>query len=155
MKQTTSKILLALAAAMLGTGPAMAAEQDDVMKIVRQWVESLNKGDVQTAIAACAPQTAIVDEYPPYEWHGEGVCSKWATELEAYNKSIGLSDGFVTLRKAKRVDVTGDRAYVVVPADYRFKQNGKNGQEIGALFTVALQKGAAGWRITGWAWSRP
>ena len=151
----TLKILLAIAAAMLAATPAAASDQDDVMKTVRQWVESLTKGDVKTAIAACAPQTSIVDEYPPYEWHGEGVCAKWAEQLDAYNKEIGLTDGFVTLRKTQRIDVTGDSAYVVVPADYRFKQKGKDGQEIGALFTVALKKGPAGWRITGWAWSRP
>jgi hypothetical protein len=50
---------------------------------------------------------------------------------------------------------TADRAYVVAPADFRFKENGKDGSDLGALFTVALQKGQAGWRITGWAWSRP
>ena len=155
MKQMALKLVLVLAAAMLTAGPAAASEQDDVMKIVRQWVESLNKGDVKTAIAACAPQTSIVDEYPPYEWHGEGVCAKWAAGLDAYNKEIGLTDAVVTLRKPQRIDVTGDSAYVVVPADYRFKQKGKDGSEIGALFTVALKKGPAGWRISGWAWSRP
>lgn len=151
----TQKIALALAVSMPVAGTAAASEPDDVMKIVRQWVDSLNKGDVQMAIAACAPQTAIVDEFPPYEWHGEGTCAKWATELAAYNKSLGLTDGVVTLKKPRRVDITGDRAYVVAPTDFHFKENGKDGAEIGALFTVALQKGPAGWRITGWAWSRP
>jgi len=155
MKQLTLKIALSLALAALSAGPIAASEQDDVMKVVRQWVDSLNKGDMKTAVAACAQQTSIVDEFPPYAWQGEGTCSKWAVELEAYNKKIGLSDGFVTLKKVQRIDVTADRAYVVVPADYRFKEKGKDGDEIGALFTVALQKGQAGWRISGWAWSRP
>lgn len=155
MKKTTVKIFLALAATLLAAGPAAASEQDDVMKTVRQWVESLNKGDVQGAIAACAAQTSILDEFPPYVWHGTGVCSKWAAELEVYNKNIGITDGLVTLRKPQRLDITGDHAYVVVPADYRFKQKGKDGEEIGALFSVGLRKGPAGWRITAWTWSRP
>lgn len=46
-------------------------------------------------------------------------------------------------------------AYVVVPTDFAFKEHGKPGKEVGALFTVSLQNGQAGWRITGWAWSRP
>jgi len=125
------------------------------MKTVRQWVDGLNRGDTKAAIAACAEETAIVDEFPPYEWHGKGTCAKWASELAAFNKSIGLTDAVVTLKQARRVDVTGDHAYVVVPADFRFKENGKDGAEIGALFTVALHKGQAGWRIKGWAWSRP
>ena len=72
-----------------------------------------------------------------------------------YNRSLGLTDPVVTLGKPRRVDVTGDRAYVVVPTEFNFKEHGKPGKEAGALFTVALQNSAAGWRITGWAWSRP
>lgn len=155
MKQMTLKLALALAVTMLMAGPAAASEQDAVMKTVRQWVDGLNKGDTKAAIAACDLQTAIVDEFSPHEWHGEGTCSKWVADLDAYNKSIGLTDAVVTLRKPRRVDVTGDRAYVVAPTDFHFKENGKAGQEIGALFTVALKKTQAGWRITGWAWSRP
>jgi hypothetical protein len=52
------------------------------------------------------------------------------------------------------LDVTADRAYVVVPADYTYKQKGKAMKQTGSILTVALQKGSAGWRITGWAWSR-
>jgi ketosteroid isomerase-like protein len=155
MKQMTLKIVLALAVTVLTAGAAAASERDDVMKVVRQWVDSLNKGDPKTAIAACAEQTTILDEFPPHEWHGAGTCSKWVADLTAFNKSIGLTDGIVTLQKPRRVDVTADRAYVVVPTDFRYKENGKDGAELGALFTVALQKGQAGWRITGWAWSRP
>lgn len=155
MKRTTLRTALAIYTALLTTAPAAASDQDDVMKTVRQWVDGLNSGDTKSALAACAEQAAIVDEFPPYQWHGEGTCSKWLTELQVFNKSIGLTDGVVTLKQARRVDVTGNHAYVVVPADFRYKEHGKNGAEIGALFTVALQKESAGWRIKGWAWSRP
>jgi ketosteroid isomerase-like protein len=146
---------MALAALMLTAGPAAASEQDAVMKIVMQWMDSLNKGDLQTAIAACAKETSIVDEFPPYQWHGEGTCAKWAVELEAYNKKVGITFGVTEAKQPRRVDVSGEHAYVVLPTDYRFTANGKDGAEIGALFTVALKKGPQGWRITGWAWSRP
>jgi hypothetical protein len=52
------------------------------------------------------------------------------------------------------IDITADRAYVVVPASYEFKKNGKPTKETGSMFTFALQKGEAGWRITGWAWAK-
>jgi ketosteroid isomerase-like protein len=156
MKQTPLRIALAgLGITLLAPHPASATEHDDVMKIVHQWVDSLNKGDTQAAIAACAGQTSIVDEFPPHEWHGDGACARWVTELEAYNQKLGLTSSTVTLKQPRRVDITGDRAYVVAPTDFHFKENGKPGIELGALFTVALQKGQAGWRITGWAWSRP
>jgi ketosteroid isomerase-like protein len=156
MKQTLLRIALAgLGVALLGPHPAAATERDEVMKTVHQWVDSLNTGDTKTAIAACAEETSIVDEFPPHEFHGAGACARWVIALDAYNQSLGLTDSMVTLKKPRRVDITADRAYVVAPTDFHFKENGKPGTELGALFTVALHKSQAGWRITGWAWSRP
>ena len=50
-------------------------------------------------------------------------------------------------------EVTGDRAYVVMAANYTFKQKRKPMAEPGSIFTFGLQKGANGWMITGWTWS--
>lgn len=155
MRQKLGRIALSIALALLPVGMATASEHDDVMKMVRQWVVSLNKGDVTTAIAACAPRTVIIDEFPPHEWDGVGACSRWAKDLVVYNRMAGLTQGVVTLGSAWRVDIMADSAYVVVPADYIYKSNGKAAAEVGAIFTVALRKDREGWRITGWAWSRP
>jgi ketosteroid isomerase-like protein len=140
---------------LMANAPAIASEQDDVMKTVNQYVDSLNKGDLPNVIAACAKESSIVDEFPPYQWHGKDTCARWLKALASFNKSIGLTEGFNTLRKPKRVDVSGDYAYVVVPADFRYTADGKKGAEIDATFTVALRKEDSVWRITGWAWSRP
>jgi hypothetical protein len=43
---------------------------------------------------------------------------------------------------------------VIVPVTYTYKQNGKRVGESGSTLIVALQKVAAGWRITGWAWTK-
>jgi hypothetical protein len=60
----------------------------------------------------------------------------------------------VTISKPRRVAVTGDRAYVVVPATYKYKQKGKPVTESGAVWTFALQKLTGGWRVAGWAWAQ-
>jgi hypothetical protein len=41
-----------------------------------------------------------------------------------------------------------------MPANYTFKQKGKSTGEVGSVITLTLQKAAAGWRITGWAWAK-
>ena len=53
------------------------------------------------------------------------------------------------------IDITADRAYVVVPATYSYKEKGPPVTEPGSIWTLALKKGEAGWRITGWAWTAP
>jgi hypothetical protein len=113
-----------------------------------------NKGDVKTAVAACADQASIIDEFPPYEWHGAGACAQWAADFDADAKKRDITPGAVTLGKTRHLDVTGDRAYVVVPTEYAFKEKGKAVKEKNATLSVALQKGAAGWRIVAWTWAK-
>lgn len=148
------KILYALTVVVLATLPMAATEKTDAMAAVRQFVDSFNKGDVKAAAAICADETSIIDEFPPHEWHGAGACAQWMNDYDADAKKNGITDGIVTLSAPRHIDVTADRAYVVVPANYTFKEKAKPVQEIGSLLTVSLQKGAGGWRITGWAWSK-
>jgi hypothetical protein len=147
-------ISIAFVVAAIAAGPAIAAEKDDVMVPVKQFVDGFNKGDVKSALATCAEQTSIIDEFPPHEWHGPGACATWANDFDADAKKNGVTDGKVTLGKPKHVDVAADRAYVVVPASYAYKLKGKAMKEAGSMLTLALQKAAAGWRITGWAWTK-
>lgn len=149
-----NRIVFALVVSVFAVAPALAAERDDVLVPVRQFIDGFNKGDVKTALAACAEQASIIDEFPPHEWHGAGACATWAGDFDADAKKKGITDGKVTLGKPRHVDVAGDRAYVVVPADYAYRLKGKAIRETGSLLTVALQKGATGWRMTGWAWTR-
>jgi predicted DCC family thiol-disulfide oxidoreductase YuxK len=54
----------------------------------------------------------------------------------------------------QHVNVTGDSAYVVVPASMMFKVHGRQVTQSGAIFTVALRKLTEGWRIAAWAWAK-
>jgi hypothetical protein len=138
----------------LAVAPAIASEKTDVMAPVHQFFDNLNKGDMKTALAACAAPSSIIDEFPPHHWQGATACADWANDFDADSKKNGITDSIVTLAEPRHVDITGDRAYVVVPATYTYKQNGKPMTEAGSIFTAALQKVAAGWRMTGWAWAK-
>jgi ketosteroid isomerase-like protein len=133
--------------------PAAADDKTDVMAVVNQFIDGFNKGDVKSAVATCADEASIIDEFPPYEWHGAGACSKWAADFDADAKKNDITPGPVTLGKARHLTVAGDRAYVVLPAQYAYKQKGKDVTQKGSTLTVALQKGAAGWRIVAWSWA--
>ena len=133
---------------------SIAQDKTVVVATVHQFVDAFNKGDGKTAAAACVDDMSIIDEFPPHEWHGAGAFTKWLNDYEADAKKNGISDGHVTLAAARHVELTGNQAYVVIPADYTYKQNGKEVKENGSLMTLALRKGSAGWKITGWSWSK-
>lgn len=148
-------LFAALAVLSFAAGPAAAADQDDVMAAVKQFVHAINSGDRNELNAICADQTSIIDEFPPHEWHGPGACVQWMTDYETDAKKNGFSDGEVTIGKPRHLQVTRDRAYVVIPSEYKYKHDGKWIKESGVLFTVALRKSEGKWHAVGWAWPKP
>jgi ketosteroid isomerase-like protein len=148
------RIIIALAGAVLAGGVATASDQAEVMATVRGFVDAFNKGDVKAVAATCAEQTSIIDEFPPHEWHGMGACAKWMADYDTDAKKNAITDGVVTLGAPRHTDVAGETAYVVVSADYTFKQAGKPVKETGSILTIALKKNVSGWRMTGWSWAK-
>jgi hypothetical protein len=134
--------------------PAASAQVPaDVMAPIRQFIDGFNKGDVPSALAACAASTSIIDEFAPFEWSGPGACGKWANDYDADSKKKGITAGAVTTSAPSHWAVEADRAYVVLPTSYEVTQKGKQVKQTGAVMAVTLQKGASGWKITAWSWS--
>ncbi len=135
-------------------GPIAAADTNGPMKAVRQFVDGLNTNHIPSALAACAPETSIIDEFAPYSWHGAGACAMWAQAFGAEAKKYGITNPVVALGTVKHADMTATHAYVVVPASYTYKVHGKATAEIDATMTFALVK-TTGWHIVAWTWSKP
>ena len=98
---------------------------------VHQFVESFNNGDVSTNAAGCANVTSLIDDFPPHEWYGAGACSRWMRDYNADAKKSGLSAMVITLGTPRHIDITADRAYVVVPVYYTNKRHGKEAKKTG------------------------
>lgn len=148
------RMLVAFFLVALSYAQTPGSAHSAVLGSVHQFVDAFNKGDTKTLVAACADQTSILDEFPPHEWHGAGACAKWISDFDVDAKKNGITDAAVTLHSPSHVDITGDRAYVVIPVNYNFKQKGKPVSEVGSILTLTLQKSQSGWRLTGWAWAK-
>lgn len=138
---------------LLAGSTVVMGQRSAVMKPINQFVNGFNKGDTASAMAACSETTAIIDEFAPHSWSGEGACQKWADDFDAHVKKNRITNGKIILGKPTHIDITGDYAYVVIPSNFTFKQKGKAMAEPGSIFTFALHKGDGGWMITGWAWN--
>lgn len=146
--------LLAAIPATSGAATQSGTSGAAAVAAVRQFIDGLNNGDVKSTLAACAPETIIIDEFPPHHWQGRDACSQWLNAFAAYDKAQGISGDFVSLGAPKVTSVTGNYAYVVFPSTYRYKRHGKPVLEDAATLTAALEKMGGVWRITGWAWAQ-
>jgi hypothetical protein len=96
----------------------------------------------------------MLDGMAPHLWVGPTASQDWYRDVLAEGEQHGASRYLVALDEPRHANVTGDAAYVVVPATMTFNLQGKQVTQTGAVFTVALRKLAEGWRIAAWAWAK-
>ena len=114
---------------------------------VRRYIEGINKGDVKAMAATCAVPMSILDGMAPHVWHGPTASEDWYRDAMTEGEHLGAADYSVALGEPLHVQITGDSAYVLVPATMKFKLRGHPITQSGATFTVALHKSVVGWRI--------
>lgn len=153
MTKRSSILVLFAALAPLVAGPAVASDNYDVLATVKQYDQAFNNGDMKAWNGLCTDKAVIIDDFAPHVWQGATACGDWWSALDVYMKQHGITNGAVTMGVPWHVEITGDRGYAVYPAHFVFKLKGKPVSEPG-VWTLALQKLAAGWRISGWAWAQ-
>ena len=126
----------------------------DPMATLRRYTEAFARGDMKAMAEAFAVPGCILDGLPPHTWHGPTAAEDWYRDVIAAGKREGATDYAVKLGEPHHVDVTGDSAYVVVPATMSFTLQGERVTQTGSTFTAALRKVAGQWRIAAWAWAK-
>jgi ketosteroid isomerase-like protein len=121
---------------------------------VRQYIEGFNRGDVKSMAATCAVPVSILDGMAPHVWHGPTASEDWYRDAMTEGEHLGAANYSVALGEPLHVQITGDSAYVLLPATMSFKLRGQQVTQSGATFTVALRKVDDGWRIAAWAWAK-
>ncbi len=150
-KFTLAGAAIAVAFALIPS-PSTAAGSTP-MQTINAAVRAFNAGDYKTWAAACDSPAQIIDDFPPHVWSGATACSDWVAALQAMVEKQKLSNLTVAFGTPTTNAVTGNVAYIVLPATLHYNANGKPVKRTGAVVTIALKKTASGWRMTGWAWA--
>ena len=139
---------------LMSDGGHTVPASTDPMAAVRRYVEALNEGDAEAMAGVCADPMQILDVMSPHVWQGPTANDDWWNDVLAAGERFKVSDLHITLDEPRHVRVTGDYAYVVVPATLTFDLGGRAVTQTDSLFTVALRKVDVDWRLSAWAWAR-
>jgi hypothetical protein len=96
---------------------------------------------------ACAGQSAIIDEFPPYLWQGTTACGDWSNDFDAYRETTVLVIEMLGL--GQYVDIAGDRLCRGEGLPHP-QAEGKRVSEREPILTVTLQECTVG-RTRWWA----
>jgi ketosteroid isomerase-like protein len=133
---------------------AQVAPAEDAVAAVHRYIDAFNKADAQAMAACFAASGSILDGMPPHLWTGPTTAKDWYRDVLIDGARHGASDYFVALDAPLHANITGDSAYVVIPANMTFQVRGRQMTQSGAVFTVALRKSADEWLICAWAWAK-
>jgi hypothetical protein len=126
----------------------------DPLSAVSQYIDAFNGGDAKTMAATFAVPGSILDGMAPHLWMGPTAAEDWYRDALAEGEHLGVTDYLITLGEPLHNNVTGESAYVVVPASFSYNVRGAPVRQTGAVLTVALRNLGAGWRISAWAWTK-
>lgn len=144
-------LVLAAALAAGGVGVAQSGSAE-LTALFNRAVAAFNAGDEAAWSATCTSPAAVIDDFPPHFWHGGSACAKWWAAYQANARANGISGGTVALGKPSHVAVDGNSGYMVVPATYSYRLDGKPTSEAG-LFAVTFTRKAGRWFISAWSWA--
>ena len=126
----------------------------DPLTTVRQYIDAFNRADIKAMAACFTVPGSILDGLAPHVWSGHAACENWYRDVQVAAEHEGASDYSVTINTPLHATVTGDSAYLVIPASMTFRVRGNQVTQLGAIFTVALRRHEDGWRISAWAWAK-
>jgi ketosteroid isomerase-like protein len=131
-----------------------ANSADGPVAAVGRYIDAFNKGDVDAMAECFAPSATILDGMAPHVWHGASAARDWHRDVLIEGEHAGAGDYRVSIGAPLHADITGDAAYVVLPATMTFKVRGQPVTQTGAVYTVALRRIGGEWRIAAWAWAK-
>src|SRR4051812_19521936 len=94
------------------------------MVAVHDFVEGVNNDDVDRVQAACADESSIIDDFPPYHWTGLGATTRWYRDMVGWAAQYGMSDWSIMLGEPRHLLLADRLAYVVVPVSARWLEDG-------------------------------
>src|SRR4051812_19691957 len=110
-------LFLAALACAAAAGPLAAAPADEreVASSVASFVDAVNTGRRAEALAHFTADVSITEDIAPYRWQGPAAGAEWLDAMWKNGQRLGASNIQMHLDTPIRVEVTGDRAYEVVP----------------------------------------
>ncbi|SFJ58886.1 YybH family protein [Planctomicrobium piriforme] len=121
---------------------------------IHNYIQAFNKGDGEGMAAMFAESGSILDGMAPHQWLGPRAAQDWYRDVLTEGQQQHASGYHVVFGEPLHNNITGDSAYLVLPATMTFKIHDRQVTQSGAFFTVALRKLADGWRIASWAWTK-
>lgn len=149
---TTLAILAALLISPVSRAAAQTPPPPALMATINAVLTDTNANDLSRLDSYYTPNAVVVDEFAPYVWTGSQAASQWWAGVEQLNKKLQISGMKAAAQPVRHFDMSGEKAYVVVPLVLSYTYKNKPQKETGTITCTLLNTGGA-WKIATQTWS--
>ena len=151
----TIALALAIALGAALAGSAQAATQPNTAALIAPIQGVLAAINHNTDYSRFLTSDAlIVDEFPPFVWHGPTAASAWHRDFNTVMHQAHLTYSNGVISKPRFVIPVPRRAYVTVPTTVHYVDAKRKPQTETGEWTFVLIRTPAGWKISADTWSK-
>lgn len=124
----------------------------DISNTVSTFVDEVNSGMIEAALARFTHDVTIVEDLAPYRWQGQDAGSEWLTAMAANAERLEVTAVVMDLGMAQRIEVEGATGYAIFDGTVLLKTADQTLRESG-LLTIALELHSDQWLISAMTWT--
>jgi ketosteroid isomerase-like protein len=124
----------------------------DIESAVSAFVEEVNSGKIDAALARFTHDATIVEDIAPYKWRGPEAGAEWLTAMAANAERLAVADVVMDLGAAQRIEVEGSAGYAVFAGTVLLRKADQTLREAG-LLTFAFERHLDHWLIAALTWT--
>ena len=124
----------------------------DIASTISTFVDEVNSGKIEAALARFTHDVTIVEDLAPYRWQGQDAGSEWLTAMAANAERLEVTAVVMDLGMAQRIEVEGATGYAIFDGTVLLKTADQTLRESG-LLTIALELHSDQWLISAMTWT--
>ena len=124
----------------------------DIASVVSNFVDEVNSGKVEAALARFSSDATIVEDIAPFRWQGPHAVRSGLPPWAANAQRLGVISVVMDLGELQRVEVEERAAYAVFAGTVLLERNDMTLREPG-LLTFALERDFDQWLINALTWT--
>ncbi|MBV8490470.1 MAG: nuclear transport factor 2 family protein [Candidatus Eremiobacteraeota bacterium] len=145
-------LALLAAPAHAQTPPPQPTPPPEIAALSAATIAATNADDATKFAGLYTDDAVVVDENPPFAWHGADAGAQWWHVTDAIIAKLHLKNLYATPASPSEFAQSDTDAYMIVPVTLGGSANGKTFTESGTL-TYTFHKTPAGWKISSQVWT--
>ena len=125
---------------------------DSLLSDILSFIDEVNRGDAQSALARFTDDVCIVEDLSPFRMTGPHAGQSWLTAMGGNAQKLGVTAVVLHPAQPRRIEADDQYGYCVLPGELTLDGPDKKLHAHGELTMAARREGDA-WKFCAMTWA--